>query len=160
MLPNVTTPAPSTEVTPYKQATFEDWLTFTALGGLLIDEDDQHIYKMTLTEFCATFNVSKMTTLRWRKQTPDLETRIAQRRNEIIPMARVTVAYNQLFLLGMQTQDKRAAVEALKLFLGQFGNLELAAKRPPEPINTGQASWVELLKMKRVQVQAETGDGN
>lgn len=139
MLPNVTEEKTPTVVKPYREITFEDWITFLALGGLMISEEDQTIYKMTLSQFCEKFNISKMTISRWRKQTPDLATRIEARRNEIAPMARVTAVYNQLFLSAMQSKDMRAAVDAQKTFLGHFGNLQLPVQRQDIKIQGGLA---------------------
>ena len=116
----------------------------------MINEDDGSIYKMKLSEFCEKFNVSKMTIVRWRKNTPDLAQRIEARRNEITPMARVTALYNQMFLLAMQSQDKRAAVDAGKTLLGHFGNLQLPVQREEVKHSGG---WVDvLLQAKRDNV--------
>jgi len=148
MQDNVTTTENPTPIRRYKEVTFDNWITYLSLGGLMIDEDDGHVYKMTLTEFCTKFNVSKMTIVRWRKNTPDLAQRIEQRRNEVTPMARVTALYNQMFLLAMQSQDKRAAVDAGKTLLGHFGNLQLPVQRE-EVKHTG--GWVDIIAQAKTE---------
>lgn len=151
MVPNATEEKSETEVHPYKSGAFEAWITWRALGGLIVEEEGQktdrdtgkkitvtnQLRTMPLSEFCETFRVDRKTLWRWAKQTPDLAQRIAARRNEITPLARVSVAYNQLFLLGMQSQDKRAAVDALKTFLGNFGDLQLPVQRQDIKVQGG-----------------------
>lgn len=139
MSPNTTLQQYQTEVRPYKIGVFQEWITFLALGGLFIDEDDQHIYRMTLTQFCERMGVARSTVNHWRKNTTNLAQLIEQRRGEIAPMARVSAMFNQLFLTGMQSKDLRAAVDAQKTFLGHFGNLQLPVQRQDIKIQGGLA---------------------
>ena len=127
MLPNVTAPNSSTGVEPYKQGSFDAYISYCALGGILT-EDDGETHRMSLEEFCRTYNVTRMTLNRWKKQTPDWDQRVDRRRKEIVPLARVSAVWNSVYLIARQTQDKRAAVEAQKLFLGHHG-LELPVQR-------------------------------
>lgn len=101
---------------------------------------------MTLAEFCERVGIDMKTTWRWRNQIPDLATRIRERREEIVPLARETAAWNRLFLIGMTSlptrekevtnpktgkttilrygnkhDDQRAAVDALKTYVEQYG---------------------------------------
>lgn len=143
MQPNTTLAKPKTEIHPYKFGVFDQWITFLALGGLLVDEEDGHIYKMTLTEFCEKFGVARSTAAAWKNYTKDLPKLIEARRNEISPQARVSAVFNQLFLMSMQSQDKRAAVDAQKTFLGHFGNLQLPVQRQDIKV---QGGLLEVLK--------------
>lgn len=120
MLPNVTNTNGQTGVEPYKTGVFDAYLSFCALGGI-ITEDDGSVHKMSLGEFCLTYDVTRMTLNRWKKQTPNWAELVERRRNEIMPLARVTAVWNSVYVLARQTQDKRAAVEAAKLFLGHNG---------------------------------------
>jgi hypothetical protein len=112
-----------TEAKQYKLAAFDAYLTFCALGGLITD-DDGHITQLKLADFCSQVGVNEATTWRWKKE-PGFAMKVRARRDEIIPLARETKAFNQLYLLGMQMQDKRAAVDALKTYLGHHSNLRL-----------------------------------
>lgn len=144
MQPNATTQNGQTGVQPYKQGAFDAYISWRALGGLIIDEDqDNKIRQMKLAEFCDVYNVDRSTLWRWRANTPDLAARIEQRRNEIVPAARVSAVYNQLFLTAMQSQDKRAAVEAQRTFLGHFGNLQLPVQRQDIKIQGGLAEVLQ-----------------
>lgn len=136
--PNATLENSPTPIQPYKDVAFEAYVSWKALGGLVIDEEyEEHddkgnpfmvtnkVRQMSLAEFCETFNVDRATTWRWKTNTPNLGELIRERREQMMPTARETAAWNQMFLLGMQTQDKRAAVEALKTFLGHFSGLKV-----------------------------------
>lgn len=154
MARNATEEKPETGVKPYKEVTFEDYITWRALGGLLIDESDPYtpnkVRIMSLDEFCTTFDVSRQTIWRWKNQTPDLAARIEKRRAEIMPLARVGAAWNQLFLNGMQTKDRRAAVDALKTFLGHFGNLQLPTQRTEVDAGQNLLDLVNAARKKNI----------
>lgn len=164
MQQNATDEDVETSVEPYKHDAFEGYITWRALGGLIVDEEyddpesgqivSNKIRKMPLEEFCKAFNVNRTTVWRWKKNTPDLALRIEKRRMEIVPLARVSVAYNQLFLLGMQSQDKRAAVDALKVFLGHFGNLQLPVQRNQVDVSQNLMDLVNVARKKKI-VEAE-----
>jgi|SRR5665213_25113 len=167
MQPSATDQNVKTEIKPRKLDAFEGYITWRALGGLIIDEEykgtdergnpktfTNHVRQMTLGEFCEAFNVDRATTWRWRTNTPNLAELVEKRRNEIIPVARVSAAWNQLFLLGMQSGDKRAAVDALKTFLGHYGNLQLPVQR--EIVKHEGESWASLVAAKRKQVESTT----
>lgn len=112
-------------VEPYQRYAFDQFLTYCALGGLIIDdEQDDKLRKMPIYEFCQRVGVDQKTTWRW-KHSEGFAQEVRERRDEIVPLARETMAFNQLFMLGMQTQDKRAAVDALKTYLGHFSDLRL-----------------------------------
>lgn len=113
---------------PYKTEAFEAYITYRALGGLTVT-DDGIVEKMTIGEFQAAFGVDRKTIYRWKMGVPDLGEKIRARRLEIVPVARETAAWNQMYLLGMQTQDKRAAVDALKTYLGHFSEMQLPVQR-------------------------------
>jgi hypothetical protein len=123
-LPNNTLENKPKEVKPYKLGVFDAWITFKALGGMITD-DNGKVTMMTQDQFCEAYEVAKSTTNLWRKGTPNLGQLIRERREEIVPLGRETAAWNQLYLLGMQTQDKRAAVDALKTYLGHYSELRL-----------------------------------
>ena len=115
------------ETEPYKQAAFDEFVTYCALGGLVVEEDvdgNPKPNRLPLYKFCERVGIDQATTWRW-KRAPGFAEKVRERREEIVPLARESMAWNQLFLLGMQTQDKRAAVDALKTYLGHFSNLRL-----------------------------------
>ena len=147
MQPNATYSEPPTPVKPYKDVAFDEYLSFCALGGL-ITSDDGMLSKMTLNDFCRQFGVHRATTYRWKHNTPNFGEKVRQRRDELFPLSRETAMWNRLYLIGMQSKDLRAAVDAIKTLLGHFSGLTLPAKRKPEPSNSG-ASWVELITKYR-----------
>lgn len=124
-----------TDTEPYKQATFDAFVTYSALGGLIVGEDGKMI-EMPVYKFCQQYGVDVRTTQRWKK-TEGFAMKVRQRRAEVVPLARETKAFNQLFLLGMQLQDKRAAVDALKTYLGHFSQLQLPVQRQDIKIQGG-----------------------
>lgn len=143
MRPNVPRRVSTTTVNPYKFGTFDQYLSYCALGGL-ITSDEGNISRMSVSQFCQQFGVDRKTTYRWRL-TPGFDDKVRARREEIFPLARETAAWNRLFLIGLQTDDMRAAVEALKLFLGHFGGLQLPEKRQsqPNPNNLAEKEYDE-----------------
>lgn len=145
-----------TAIKPYKHEIFDAWLTWKACGGLMVDEEDNRAYRMTLTDFCQTFGVTRPTVGEWRKNTPNLAELIEQRRNEIAPLAKVTNVFNQMYLTAMQTKDKRAAVEAQKAYLGHFGKLQLPVQRQDVKLQVN--NWSQLLQKKREVIEAEIVD--
>lgn len=151
MRQNATHRETATTVKPYKFGTFDQFVSYCALGGL-ITSDEGKISKMSVSQFCEQYGVDRRTTYRWR-QTPGFDDKVRARREELFPLARETAAWNQLFLLGLQTDDKRAAVEALKLFLGHFGGLHLPAKR--QPITYQPNNLAEMLMMAEKEVVTE-----
>lgn len=148
MLQNTTSTNSPTEVEPYKAGVFDEWLSWKACGGLVADEEDNRLYKITLTEFCERFGIARSTANNWRRYTPNLAELIEQRRNEIAPLAKVGIMFNQMFLAGMQTKDLRAAVDAQKTYLGHFGNLQTPVQR--ENITLGNG-FTDLLQAARVE---------
>lgn len=48
----------------------------------------------------------------------------------------------------MQSQDKRAAVEALKTFLGHFGNLQTPVQREVHEVGEGFADLIQATRDK------------
>lgn len=143
-----------TGVKPYKDVTFDDYITWRALGGLLLVEDDPQtpnkIRMMPLEEFCTTFKVSRQTIWRWKSQTPDLAALIEKRRAEIMPLARVSAVWNQLFLTAMQTKDRRAAHDAQKTFLGHFGGLQLPTQRTEVDAGQNLLDLVNAARKKNI----------
>lgn len=155
MLPNVTSTNATTGVEPYKSGTFDAYITYCALGGI-ITEDDGDTHRMSIDEFCRNYNVSRMTLSRWKKQTSDWKERVDKRRDEIVPLARVTAVWNNLYLIARQQKDKRAAVEAAKAFLGHHG-LQLPTQRVEAKVEIN--SWTGLMEAKRNVIEGEVVDG-
>ena len=143
----------TTRVEPYKKAAFDLYLTFCALGGMIVS-DTGGIKPLTLGDFCRSVGVDEETTRRWKKNTPDFAMKVRARRDEITPLARETAAFNRLFLIGMSSlptqtkdlidpatgkvktirtgqlhSDQRSAVDALKTYTGHFSNLRLPVQR-------------------------------
>ncbi len=75
-----------------------------------------------------------------------------------MPLARESMWFNQLHLLGMQTQDKRAAVDALKVLTGHFSDLRLPTVKQEIEIKDNAS---DLLKAAREEgiVEGEVVDG-
>lgn len=141
MLPNVTNDSTKTEVEPYKAGQLDAYVTYCALGGL-ITEDDGAVSRMSIDEFCQHYGVTRMTLNRWKKQIPDWPLRVAARRDEIMPLARVTAVWNSVYSLARQTKDRRAAVNAAKLFLGHNG-LQLPVQRQDIKVQGGLMEILE-----------------
>jgi hypothetical protein len=141
--PYTETPAP---VTAYKFGAFDQYVSFCALGGL-ITSDDGELSKMTVSQFCQQWGIDRKTTYRWR-QTLGFGDRIRARREELFPLARETACWNRLYLIALQSNDYKAAVQACIILLGHFSGLMLPARRQPQPANQGN-SWTELLLKAR-----------
>ena len=121
---------------------FEEYAAFTAVGGLLTDDDGQ-IRKMSLTEFSTTLGLSRMTLNRWKKD-PKFWPLVEAKRNQIFTQSRITAVWNGLFLRAAKGDAEQA-----KIILGQFANWQ-----PPQQkqvIELGD-SWAALLANKRKQV--------
>lgn len=156
MQPSATSESKQTGVEPRKNDAFEAYITFCALGGLTVT-DDGTVTKMTLEEFLVSYGVHRTTVWRWKKNTPDLAEKIRTRRLEIVPIARETAAWNQLFLLGMQNKDKRAAVDALKAYLGHFSDMQLPVQRQDIKV---KGSLAELMSSAEKEfIEGEIVDG-
>jgi hypothetical protein len=157
MSPNVTIASDPKVIEPYKAGAFDAYISYCALGGILTDEDGE-IHRMPLADFCATYGVTRKTLNRW-KATPDWRERVDKRRDEVVPLARVTAVWNNMYLIARQSRDKKAAVEAARLFLGHNG-LKLPVQRNEVEHQLGN-TWADLLKQKRERtiVEAEVVDG-
>lgn len=129
-----------TIVTPYKSAQLDKYLTYCALSGHITDEIGS-VHAMGVGDFCRAFNISSSSISRWR-QMPDFGQRVTDRRLEIVPYARESAAWNRLYMLGIASKDHKAAVEALKLFLGHFSDLQLPVQRQDIKVEGG---WAEIL---------------
>lgn len=139
-------------VEPYQAYAFDQFLTYSALGGLIVDDDgdgdgNPKLRKMPIYEFCKRVGVDQKTTWRW-KHSEGFAMKVRARRDEIVPLARETMAFNQLFLLGMQMQDKRAAVDALKTYLGHFSNLRLPTVKQEVEVGEGLANLLQMGRAK------------
>lgn len=137
-------------IEPYSTLAFDAYITFKALGGLLVD-DDGVITKMTQEDFCEKYGVNVSTVWRWRQNMPNLGELIRERREAIAPLARESAAWNQLFLLGMQKQDKRAAVDALKTYLGHFAGLRLPSQAVKHDATDALAEALGRVHQRRQQ---------
>jgi hypothetical protein len=146
---NVTLAESPTPIEPYKMSQFDAYLSYLALGGL-ITSDDGKVTKISVDQFCETYNVSRKTLWTWKTQTPNILELVRRRREEIVPLAREAAAFNQLFLLGMQTQDKRAAVDALKTYLGHFSSLRLPSQEVKHEVGS---SFADLINAHRQETR-------
>ena len=151
MLQNVPNKEILTPVSPYRNGAFEDYVSFCAIGGL-ITSDEGRLSTMTTSQFCQQWGVDRKTTYRWR-QTPGFADRVRARRDEIFPLARETACWNRLYLIGLQSKDLKAAVQALTLLLGHFGGLLLPARRNDATSSSQGNSLAELLMKARAEVE-------
>lgn len=134
----------TTVFNPSKTTAFDAYITFRALGGMMVD-DTGNLSAMKLKDFYEEYDVDARTVYRW-KQTPNLSTLIRQRRDEVVPLARETAALNRMFLIGMSSiggnalhRDQRSAIQALTTYLGHHGNLQLPVQRQDITIQGGLA---------------------
>lgn len=141
-----------TAVSPYKSGAFDEYVTFCALGGMIVS-DTGDITFVSQAQFCERFDVDRVTLWRWKRDTPNMAELIRQRRNEIVPLARETAALNRLLVIGMsslgtnrQHSDQRSAVDALKTYLGHHSELKLPTQ--PQKIEAGQ-SLMDLVNIAR-----------
>lgn len=130
-------------VQPYKKAAFDDYITFCALGGMMVT-DTGGIRAMPLYEFCDKWDIDEETTRRWKRGTSNFADLVRQRREEVVPLARETAAWNRLFMIGYssigdkrQHNDQRAAVDALKTYLGHYGKMQLPVQRQDVKVTGG-----------------------
>jgi hypothetical protein len=142
MQPNATILDTPTPVQPYKNVAFDEYLSFCALGGLLTT-DDGKLSKMTLSDFCARVGIDRATAYRWKHNTSNFSDKVRQRRDEIFPFARETACWNRLYLIGLQSGDLKAAVQALTLLLGHFSGLML----PSQPERASSYNPTNLAEM-------------
>jgi len=138
-----------TPVNAYKFGAFDQYVSFCALGGL-ITSDDGKISSMTTLQFCQQFNVDRKTTYRWR-QTTGFAERVRVRREEIFPLARETACWNRLYLIGNQSNDLKAGVQALALLLGHFSGLMAPSRYNERIVNQNQGSLSDLLMKVNVE---------
>lgn len=130
-----------TVVNPYKKKVFEQFITYSALGGLITDE--MGIVKpMSLAKFCKFQGIAESTTRDWKAMS-NFGLLVTQRRLEIVPHARETAAWNRLYIIGLTSKDHKSAVEALKLFLGHFSALQLPVRRQDIKIQGGLMEVLE-----------------
>lgn len=138
---------------------------------------------LRLGEFCDLVGIDEKTTWRWKTQIPDFAMRVRQRREEIVPLARETAAWNRLYLIGTTSlpstfkeivnqktgavkrvpvgalhEDQRAAVDALKTYLGHFSRLQLPAQRQEVKVEVN--SWTALMEAKRNVIEGEVVNGS
>jgi hypothetical protein len=154
MIQNATISDTPTPVKPYKNVAFDEYLSFCALGGLLTTDDGQ-LSKMTLFDFCSYMGIDRATAYRWKHNTPNFSEKVRQRRDELFPLARETACWNRLYLIGLQSKDLKAAVQALTLLLGHFGGLMLPG-RQKDTSSTGQGNnLAELFAAADQRIRAE-----
>lgn len=150
---NLTPESAVTPVDPYKTEQFDAYVSYLALGGMTTTDDGQ-VRKIPLEQFAAAYGVSRTTLWTWKNHTPNMAELIRQRREEVVPLARESAGWNQLFLLGMQTQDKRAAVDALKTYLGHFSGLRLPSQEVKHEVGEGFSDLIAA--HRRDQLQRES----
>jgi hypothetical protein len=137
---------------------------------MMVDETG-NLSAMSLTEFRANYSVDQKTIWRWNNYTPDLAMKIRERRDEIVPLARETAAFNRLFLIGMSSlgtktlhRDQKSAVEALKTYVGHYSNLQLPAQRQVHEIGGGLADLLQagrtLHDQKPEVIEGEVADAS
>lgn len=148
----VTKVLPSVE--PYQKWAFDEFITYSALGGLIIS-DNGTIERMPIYQFCARVNVDQKTTWRW-KHSEGFAAKVRARREEIMPLARESMMWNRLFSLAMQNGDKRAAVDATKTWLGHFGELKLPTVK--QEVKVELNTWADLVQAKHDVIEGEVVD--
>jgi len=129
------------------------WISYCAVGGLITD-DDGRVRKMTLEEFCATFDVPERTLYNWKKSIPDFAGKVRQRRMDLYSMSRETNMWNRLYLIAMTSKDHKAAVQAITSLQGHFAKLELPSQRHEVEHQLGN-TWTDLLQQKMPVIEAE-----
>lgn len=98
----------------------DEYIAFTALGGLIPDLDsDKAGIPMTAKQLAAKLGVERTTMWYWRKSIPDFWDRVAAKRREIGGKDRVSQVWNGLFLKGA-AGDTRAGVIYLANFDPDF----------------------------------------
>jgi hypothetical protein len=114
---------------------------------------------MSLSEFCEHYQVDVRTTWRWAKE-PGVEDKIKARLEEIAPRARTIAAWNRLLLIGLsslgkgqQHGDQRAAVDALKTYLGHFGEMKLPVQRQDVKVTNNLAEIFSKAEKEYIEGQ-------
>lgn len=172
-----------TSITPYKDRAFDLYLTYCALGGMMVT-DQGGIKAMSLGEFCQQAGIDEKTTWRWKNRIPDFAMQVRQRRAEVVPLARETAAFNRLFLIGMTSlptgfkevvnqktgavrriptgalhDDQRAAVDALKTYTGHFSDLHTPTQRQEVKV---EGSFLDMMTAAAQEgvIEGEIVDAN
>jgi hypothetical protein len=133
----------------------EQWISYTALGGLLTlepesEEQTQQIKVMKIGEFAEKIGVDRSTLWRWKKSIPDFASRVRERRRELFNLSRETVLFNRAYLIATSSKDHKAAGDMIKLLLGHNADLELPVQR--QVIKHGgdiRLSWADLMSRKK-----------
>lgn len=176
---NTQTVTATSAVQPWKQRAFDEYLTFCALGGILVDETGR-VEPLSLGQFCQRVGVDPKTTWRWKTQTPNFGLLVRQRREEIFPWARETAVWNKLYLIattslpnkvdpvinpktgrtqivrrGSLHDDQRAAVDAAKTLLGHNGDLRLPVQRQDVKVDGGFLSEMMFAARQQGVIEGE-----
>ncbi len=162
MQPDATSKKPPAPVVHRQNVAYDEYITWRAIGGMTVSETGA-VGSITLNEFCQRFNVDRATTWRWSKE-PGIEDKIKKRLDEIAPRSRVIAAWNRLLLIGLSSlgstaphHDQRAAVDALKTYLGHHG-LRTPTQKQEIDASNNLMDLVNMARKKQI-IEAEVVEG-
>lgn len=123
----------------------QQYIDFTALGGLLTD-DDGNLTRMTMAQFASRIGVDRKTLNNWKKKMPDFWDRVEERRNKIGTQARVNKVWNGIYLKAASGNP-----EAAKLFLGQFAKWQPPSQKVEVEVGNGLADLLQHVRNAKQQ---------
>jgi hypothetical protein len=124
----------------------QKWIDFCAIGGLLTS-DDGTLNPMTISQFAPTLGVTRQTLYDWKKNIPDFQERVKQRRIELGTGARLQKVYNGLFLKAASGDPS-----AVKLYLQIFDGWKPPSQDHEVKLSTGLA---DLVAQKKIELDRE-----
>lgn len=98
----------------------EEWITFTAIGGL-VTEADGLLKPMTIVDFSNQLGVPRRTLYNWRKSIPKFWERVDVRRREMFGKDRIAKVWNGVYLRAAKGDAPQA-----QMILSHFSDY-----RPP-----------------------------
>jgi hypothetical protein len=135
--------SPADELLKLKQ---QQWIDFCAIGGLMT-EDDGTLKPTTATAFAEMIGVSRQTLYDWKKNIPDFQERVNQRRKILGAGTRLQKVYNGLYLKAAAGNP-----DAVKLWLQIFDGWKPPKQEMEIEHNLGLA---DLVAKKKLEMERE-----
>lgn len=131
-------------------------IDYRALNGLITSDDG--IKKMTVDEFATTIGTTRRQVYRWQDSIPDFWTKVADRRMEIAPKARLSRVHETWYLKAV-----KGDYQHMQLWLANFDpNFRMPTEKMEHDIGSGMADLVANLRRneqpERKIIDAEISD--
>jgi len=102
-------PVPPPQDPALLKVQLEEWITFTAIGGL-VTEADGNLDPMTVSKFAELIKVPRRTLYNWRRDVPDFWQRVEIRRREMMSKDRITKVWNGVYLRAAKGDAAQATM--------------------------------------------------